>query len=278
MKVEDDASCKWKRVDEILVALPLTRNSRPEIDGWGCVLGAVVAKSSHTVCVHSTTVKFQDEVRELIALLRELDVLKDDTMFSSIQLLRNASVSEHTDTNSSISTYVTTGDFDGGRLVIAGDPVATFRSPLEFDGAKPHWVEPWTGDRLSLVFYLHQKANALHHSDIQFLASLGFRFPAPSSTTLRKTGQLDVALVELFVPMCEMFRALGKERKISGHMLIDEDYDSMRCCRAIDPEAVIVDNNTDEVGTKLMGFLAQNRDKLIVLCMAFNGDENAEEW
>ena len=232
---------RWHRIDEILRMLPLTRNARPEIDGFGCVLGAVVSKSSHAICVHSTTEKFKAEIKELLTLLREVKVIKEDTNFSSLQFLRNASVSEHTDTNSSISTYVTSGNFSGGRLVIAGEPVSTYRVPLTFNGAKPHRVEAWNGDRLSLVLYVHQRSHELHHSDVKFLSSLGFSFPAPSSS-LRKTGQHGIALVEMFVPMCEIFRALSKGRPISAHMIIDEDCDTLRCSRAMNPAALVVDN------------------------------------
>ena len=114
---------RWGRVDEILRTLPLTWNARPEVNGKGCVLGAVVSKSMHAVCVHSTTTKFKDVLSELISLLKEVGVIMHDTLFSSIQFLRNAQISRHTDSNASLSTYVTTRDFSNGRLMICDEPV-----------------------------------------------------------------------------------------------------------------------------------------------------------
>ena len=117
----------WKEIESILSLLPLTRNRREEIDGYGLVVGAVIDGRSKEVVVHSTTYEYQDELRRLFMLLQRLDVLKKDFACSSFQVLRDAAVKRHSDRNSGPSLVFATGNFEGGRLMTDAGPIDNFR-------------------------------------------------------------------------------------------------------------------------------------------------------
>ena len=89
----------------------LTLNQRPEVSGYGLVFGAVVAKASGGICVHSATYQFQDTIRRIFTLLRELQMVPSDFECSSFQLLHSAEVLEHVDVNKNISLSFITGEF-----------------------------------------------------------------------------------------------------------------------------------------------------------------------
>ena len=69
---------KWAELESLFGTLPLTLNQRSEISGYGLVFGAVVAKASGAICVHCATYQFQDTIRRISTLLRELQMVPSD--------------------------------------------------------------------------------------------------------------------------------------------------------------------------------------------------------
>eukprot|EP00978_Attheya_sp_CCMP212_P031040 scaffold116001_cov53-Attheya_sp.AAC.2 len=71
---------------------------------------------------------------------------------------RNAEFTPHVDSGrgagQTLSLIVGLGDYEGGDLMVEGEPVNIQYSPLEFDGWKlRHWTRPFVGERLSLVWF-----------------------------------------------------------------------------------------------------------------------------
>ena len=101
-------------LESLFGTLPLALNQRPEISGFGLVFGAVVAKASGDICVHSVTYNYKDTISRIFALLRELQMIPSDFECSPFQLLHSAEVLEHADANENISLSFITGNFSGG--------------------------------------------------------------------------------------------------------------------------------------------------------------------
>ena len=54
----------------------------------------------------------------------------------------------------STSLIVGLGDYDGGELVVEGEPFDIRYAPLTFDGWRQrHWTLPFAGERFSLVWF-----------------------------------------------------------------------------------------------------------------------------
>ena len=79
-----------------------------------------------------------------------------DFKFTTIQVNKNVLSQPHIDKNNiGPSLIFALGDYSGGSLVIEGKPYNIKNTILYFDGKKGHWVEPFVGDRYSIVFFTH---------------------------------------------------------------------------------------------------------------------------
>ena len=66
----------------------------------------------------------------------------------------NQKYEPHTHQRQSRSKIILFGDFTGGALCLEdGTRFSEKNVFFEFDGSMKHWVQPWEGDRISLVFY-----------------------------------------------------------------------------------------------------------------------------
>ena len=155
-------------------------NRRPEVTGLGCVIGLVTERKSSELRIHSNTSENPDIVSRIIEIIRTLELVPRSFVFSSIQILKSASVRRHKDANDGNSYIFTLGDYTGGALVVGNDPVVTFKSPYEFDGQCEHFVAPFEGKRWSVILYPHGRLNEASAVDLQLLDSLGFTVPLPS--------------------------------------------------------------------------------------------------
>ena len=97
---------------------------------------------------------------ELLEVFSEFrDIYFTDFDFNSIQLNKNFALGPHRDRgNCGDSVLVSCGDYTGGATVVEYEnEIKKYDARLEptiFDGCKYyHYVEPFEGDRYSLVFY-----------------------------------------------------------------------------------------------------------------------------
>ena len=79
----------------------------------------------------------------------------DDTQ---IILNRNVTCRKHRDGNDGHSWILWLGDFDGGALVFeTGERIAEKHKWHKIDGQVPHWNEPHTGNKYSVILYQKTK-------------------------------------------------------------------------------------------------------------------------
>ena len=83
-------------------------------------MGVVVAGRSRNLVIHSATREFADSIARLLILLREVEAIPSDLLFSTIQVLKNAEVRPHIDKNAADSVTFSCGDHTGGELVVEG--------------------------------------------------------------------------------------------------------------------------------------------------------------
>ena len=104
--------------------------------------------------------KLRDDYPEFHDIAKEFrDLHFPKFKYSQIQINKNYPIPKHKDSkNQDESVLVTFGDFTGGLTCIDSNGItlkfdARDRKAL-FDGSKhEHWVEPFNGDRYSLVFF-----------------------------------------------------------------------------------------------------------------------------
>lgn len=105
--------------------------------------------------------KLKSDYPELQAIFDEFrDFHFADFHFTQVQINKNYKIPRHIDNaNMSQSYLVCMGDYTGGLTCIEYDEnnivkVDGRKKPITFDGSKYyHWVEPFKGDRYSLVFF-----------------------------------------------------------------------------------------------------------------------------
>jgi transcriptional regulator with XRE-family HTH domain len=77
-----------------------------------------------------------------------------DFEFTQVTLNYNHQMLPHRHKNKSISIAILAGDFEGGALCVEdGSKFEKKNVWFEFDGRQNHWVEPFSGERFSIVLY-----------------------------------------------------------------------------------------------------------------------------
>ena len=127
--------------------------------------------------IHSHTYEHADLVVSLLEILTQLGCIDASTVFSSIQVNHNTKTLPHKDSNYNPSIAVSFGDFEGGVLMMDGNPVDIFRKPKVIDGQIEHYVTDHTGDRWSLVIFENNRCSDLDEEQKAFLKKLGFSLP-----------------------------------------------------------------------------------------------------
>ena len=108
--------------------------------------------------------KLLDEHPEMIKIFKEFaDIYFPDFEYTQVTINKNFPAPAHTDSsNTGVSYLCCFGDYEGGLTAVdygGRDKARVVKengriAPVSFDGSKfCHWVEPWTGNRYSLVFY-----------------------------------------------------------------------------------------------------------------------------
>lgn len=139
--------------------------------------------------------------RILVALARAHD---PEFQFTSIQINLNFSRHLHVDgSNRGPTLMFTFGDaVEGGDLwVYPGDRLATLGRWVRFDGRTPHCTYPYTGTRVSVVFYTHCMWQHWHAalSEFALLRELGFPLPETRVPLRRPSGRANRAKVDAAV-------------------------------------------------------------------------------
>ena len=95
--------------------------------------------------------------RSLKLIIKEIDPMFE---YTSVQVNRNFRGAPHRDRHDVTYQYaMSLGDSDGGRLLAeTGEPYAvaafcTNGRPTRLDGRRVHWVEPYSGERFSVILY-----------------------------------------------------------------------------------------------------------------------------
>jgi hypothetical protein len=96
---------------------------------------------------------------ELLALLKQFVEEHDpEYEFDAVTVNKDHQILKHVDRNNKDESYIFGfGDYTGGELVFESGPYAGTHDIkekwLKFVGDKPHWVEPFEGERYSIVYY-----------------------------------------------------------------------------------------------------------------------------
>jgi len=100
---------------------------------------------------------FNTKFPKLYSLVKKLIKLhKPDFKYTTIQVNKNIQSDPHIDKNNVGPSYIIAlGNFTGGALVIEGERFNIFNTWKHFDGTLGHWVEPFEGERFSLVYFTH---------------------------------------------------------------------------------------------------------------------------
>ena len=100
---------------------------------------------------------FNKKFPELYSLVRKLIKLcKPDFEYTTIQVNKNIQSEPHVDKNNVGPSYIIAlGNFTGGDLVIEGERFNISNKWKWFNGNLGHWVEPFEGERYSLVYFTH---------------------------------------------------------------------------------------------------------------------------
>jgi hypothetical protein len=109
-----------------------------------------------------------------------------DTHFEwgSLQINLDSVSDVHVDKNNvGPSMIFLLGEFTGGAFRVQGSPAkfAASGQGLFIDGSKPHYSEPFTGTRVSVVAFLHKETANLSMKDRCYLRYLRFQFGGPGS-------------------------------------------------------------------------------------------------
>jgi len=100
---------------------------------------------------------FNTKFPKLYSLVKKLIKLhKPDFKYTTIQVNKNIQSDPHIDKNNVGSSYIIAlGDFTGGDLMIEGERFNIRNEWKYFNGTLGHWVEPFEGERFSLVYFTH---------------------------------------------------------------------------------------------------------------------------
>jgi hypothetical protein len=118
----------------------------------GTTLGLVKKRFSGKIELSAFSIK-HPEIYELIQSIGK----SYNFAFTSIQLNHNVICPPHKDENNKgNSLIVSFGEYTGGSLVVEGEDVYTYKTPVIFNGSeKEHWnKDDLVGNKYSLVFFL----------------------------------------------------------------------------------------------------------------------------
>jgi len=101
--------------------------------------------------------KWNKKFPDLFLLVQRLIGLSHPNFeYTTIQINKNVLCKPHIDKNNVGPSYILAlGDYEGGELNVEGSQFNIRNKWKKFNGLKAHWVENFTGDRYSLIFFTH---------------------------------------------------------------------------------------------------------------------------
>lgn len=164
------------------IDIPRTRNRENVSDVFveSVCAGVVCARSAGVVA--SAFSLQRPSLTRLLVLFGRMHV---NEHFTSIQINRNLQCKLHVDDgNSGTSFIVGLGKYKRGELwTLDAGPVDIRGKFFTYDGSEPHCTLPFLGERITLVYFVHQTHPKLGKADRKYLeSSLGF--PLPPATRL----------------------------------------------------------------------------------------------
>ena len=185
---------------EVLKRLPLRASGRDVIKGNSTTYGlSSGGRQDPRPRVTMVTKRHGQILRRVLQLLKALPDFPHDFSFTSLQAGHNTQVEDHIDDNNMYdSIQWAGGNFTGGRFCVNGVPKAAKYECIIFDGNVEHGVEPYEGDRYSLIAFTHWSADKANRDIVQELQSFGF--PVTYSDTYVAEELLPIVGVPLPFP------------------------------------------------------------------------------
>ena len=163
----------------MLQTITWPQSCRYKVPGLGCCLGA--SGNNAGGFLHPLNHKLKHLIQTVNQSIRS--ALGSLTLYwGSLQINKNTISQKHIDQNNCGKSLIALfGTFTAGNFHMF-DRSMTLTSQhcgqwLCFDGLKPHYSTPFTGERYSIVAFLHNSTDALSPSDKQELLRLGFQLP-----------------------------------------------------------------------------------------------------
>jgi hypothetical protein len=160
----------------MIAAVEWPAQSRKAIHGKGTAVGATYEPSGPRMGYwtrrnYKLVIKINKAIKDAVGEI--------PFEWGSLQINVDSVSDVHVDRNNvGPSVIFLLGDFTGGVFRVADSSIkldATGHG-LFIDGSKPHYSEPFTGSRVSVVAFLHTETTSLSAKDQTYLRYLGFRF------------------------------------------------------------------------------------------------------
>ena len=145
------------KIIEQIRGLEILKSTRPEVEGRSSCFGvSSTGGRDAKVTITANLQKSATIISEINRLLRQLPGFPPDFAYSSLQIGHDATSKLHTDKgNLGPSLHANLGTFSGGELVVDGVKLESKNCVATFDGLKPHYAEPFVGERFSIVAFPH---------------------------------------------------------------------------------------------------------------------------
>ena len=142
-----------KELETIMFPMCSSRKNISSKNTLGFVLGDVNYRNEKKRGPSRWNSKFP----ELFKLLKYFISLYHPSFeYTTIQVNKTTECKPHIDKNNvGVSYIIGLGSYTGGELNIEGNSFNIKNRWKKFDGTKAHWVEPFKGDRYSIVYFTH---------------------------------------------------------------------------------------------------------------------------
>ena len=190
--VEDDVARQLERWIRRM-NVPIT--ARKAVKGRGVCLGLTVADGNP--CLGSFNTKAEKLILALNKWMhRKVEEAGVPFSWTSIQLNVDTVADLHCDSNNEgPSLIITLGKYTGGEFMIEGSPEVNLQGKVwRFNGNLPHKSFPFTGNRISLIWFAHTSWRRAPQAQIKELKRLGFRLPEYQRGGVRPSSPVEKEL------------------------------------------------------------------------------------
>ena len=174
---EGVASPIWAAMLRLINELPLKPSTRQAIQGHSTCLGAsTLGGGAKLPTITAFTREHKDAVSQLVHLMCSLPGFDPKFCFSSLQIGQNTTVEPHRDSaNEGPSAALGLGCFEKGFLVVGRRVLDIRHRIVYFDGRSLHHTTQHSGQRISIIAFVHTAARRLSDADCRELKAMGFR-------------------------------------------------------------------------------------------------------